>query len=89
MPNREENKKIEDMTKEELVRALKMEVVRGRQMMNAINELNHNDMLKRLEFLFKVVELRKEHHAFSDAFSERCEKEIEEMLTINESGNDE
>lgn len=56
------------------------------QLSNQVNELyrklqaaNLNNMFKRLDYLFKVVE---NSHVFSPDFTDACIKEIEEMMTI-------
>lgn len=51
------------------------------QMRKALNELNYENMFKRLDYLFEVVKVP---HMFSDEFVSKCTEEIQNMLTIPE-----
>lgn len=51
------------------------------QLRRALNDLNYENMFKRLNYLFKVVEIP---HVFSDEFVGKCVSEIESLMTIPE-----
>ena len=52
------------------------------QMRRALSELNYKNMFERLNYLFKVMEFA---HMFSEEFVGKCTSEIESLMTIPES----
>lgn len=73
-----ENKKMSYEQLEGVAHQLSEQV---KQLYNQLQQANLNNMFKRLDYLFKVVENTEK---FSPAFSEACIKEIEAFMTIQE-----
>lgn len=57
-----------------------------KKMYSQLNESNLTNMFKRLDYLFKVAENK---GAFSEAFVNKCIKEIEELITLPEENKEE
>lgn len=57
----------------------------ARQLHRQLQEANLNNMFKRLDYLFKVVE---SGHIFDDDFLHKCIEEIKEIMTIPEKSED-
>ncbi len=73
---------IEAKTHDELKALCKNIVLQNYQLTNALTQERDKTMLKRLDYLFRVLEL---DNKFSKGFVESCSKELEEALTIPES----
>lgn len=58
----------------------------SRQLMNELQKSNMQNIFKRLDYLFKVVE---NAPMFSDTFVQNCVDEIEGMLTIPKEESEE
>lgn len=58
----------------------------ARQLYSQLQKSNLNNMFKRLDYLFKIVE---NSHMFNQDFLEKCIKEIEDIMTIPESEGEE
>ena len=56
-----------------------------RQVYATLQDVNMNNLFKRLDFLFKVLETE---HMFPLAFVQKCADEIKSILTIPEEGMD-
>ena len=56
-----------------------------KQLYTQLQQANLNNMFKRLDYLFKVVE---KGEKFSPSFLENCIKEIESFMTIQEDSED-
>lgn len=53
----------------------------ARQLYGQLQKSNLNNMFKRLDYLFKVVE---NGHMFKQDFLDKCVKEIEDIMTVPE-----
>lgn len=53
----------------------------ARQLYDQLQKSNLNNMFKRLDYLFKVVE---NGHMFKQDFLDKCVKEIEDIMTVPE-----
>jgi predicted nuclease with TOPRIM domain len=60
--------------------------IENKQLRRKIDELNVTNILERLKYLFKVVEIGDK---FSVEFLNKCTKEIENLMTIPEESNEE
>lgn len=52
------------------------------QLRKALNEVNYNNLFKRLDYLFKILEYA---YMFNEEFVDKCVKEIETSMTIPDS----
>lgn len=87
----EENKKVVDMKSEpktqskvsyeELENIAAQLSAQNRQLYARVQQMDITNLLRRLDYMFKVVE---NSHVFSEEFVTKCVNEIEEMLTAPE-----
>lgn len=68
--------RFEKMSPEEQKKAYVSLMVQNQQMVMRMNQTETQMMLKRLDYLFKIVELG----VFSEEFTEKCTKEIESIM---------
>ena len=71
----------EKMSYEQLENVAHQLSEQNRQLFAKLQELNMTNMLKRLDYLFKVVE---NGHMFKQDFLEKCIAEIESLMTVPE-----
>lgn len=76
-----EAKKPEKMSYEQLENVAHQLSNQVQQLHAKLYEANVNNIFKRLDYLFKVVE---NAHAFNEAFVTKCLTEIEELMTVPE-----
>ena len=63
---------------------------RNDQLLNALKEMDMANMFKRLDYLFKVLEISSKNNAASDypcfakEFVEKCVQEIQEAMTLKQ-----
>ena len=69
----------EKMSYEQLENVAHQLSEQNRQLFAKLQELNMANMLKRLDYLFKVIE---NGHMFKQDFLEKCIAEIESLITI-------
>lgn len=81
----EENTKKQKMSYEELEQVASQLSQQTQQLYARLQQAEMSNVFKRLDYLFKVVELREA--TFSSAFVEACIKEIEATITIPEEEN--
>ena len=74
--------KPEKMSYEQLENIAHQLSEQSRQLYAKLQEVNMANMFKRLDYLFKVVE---NAYAFNNEFVSKCIIEIEELITIPES----
>ena len=77
----EENTKTQKMSYEELEQVASQLSQQAQQLYARLQQAEMSNMFKRLDLLFKVVEIA---HAVSEEFVAKCVKEIEEIMTIPE-----
>lgn len=89
--NAQSEQKQQKLTYDQLNEACSQLFQQNQYLTKQIRELNLVNTFKRLDYLFKVVELDHQtkigSHTFTSDFTENCIKEIEETLTIPESEN--
>ena len=78
---KKENEAPERMSYEQLNNIAHQLSEQNRQLYMKLQEANLANMKMRLDFLFKVVE---NFEMFTPEFSEKCVKEIEELMTLPE-----
>ena len=71
----------EKMSYEQLENVAHQLSEQNRQLFAKLQELNMANMLKRLDYLFKVIE---NGHMFKQDFFEKCIAEIESIMTVPE-----
>ena len=81
----EEKKVKEKMSYEELEQVASQLSQQAQHLYARLQQAEMSNMFKRLDLLFKVVE---NASAFSDEFVDKCVNEIEEIMTIPESTQD-
>lgn len=69
----------EKMSYEQLENVAHQLSEQNRQLFAKLQELNMANMFKRLDYLFKVIEIG---HMFKQDFLEKCIAEIESLITI-------
>lgn len=79
--NTKETEKPQKMSYEQLEQVAHQLSEQARQLYDQLQKANLNNMFKRLDYLFKVIESKE---AFSHTFYEKCIKEIEEIMTVPE-----
>lgn len=77
----EEAPKQKKLSYEELENIANQLSNQAKTMYDQLQKANLENMFKRIDFLFKVVE---NQLAFDDTFIEKCTKEIESLLTLPE-----
>lgn len=77
-----ENPQREKMTYEQLENVAHQLSEQSRQLYASLQEANLENMFKRLDYLFKVLE---NAHHFNEEFVFKCSKEIEQMISIPEN----
>lgn len=77
------NKKI---SYEELENFARQSSEQSRVLVQKLQEANMGNMLKRLDYLFRVVELGEQ---FDEDFVNGCKAEIKEMIVLPEEGSEE
>lgn len=75
------NDKPQKMSYEQLEQTAHQLSEQARQLYNQLQKSNLNNMFKRLDYLFKVIE---NGSVFSKTFFETCIKEIETIMTVPE-----
>lgn len=73
--------KKEKMSYEELENIAHQLSEQSRVLMQKLQEANMGNMFKRLDYLFKIIEFE---HRFDDNFTNKCVKEIQDMISIPE-----
>lgn len=79
---KKENKETQKMSYEQLEQVAHQLSEQTRQLYSKLQKSNMENVFKRLDYLFKVVENK---NVFSKEFLDNCIKEIEEIITIPES----
>ena len=77
--NKEESKTTEKMSYEQLNNVAHQLSEQSKVLYQKLQEANMNNMFKRLDYLFKVVEYSKN---FSVEFVVSCIEEIEQIMTL-------
>ena len=80
-PQAKETERPEKMSYEQLENIAHQLSEQARQLYGQLQKSNLNNMFKRLDYLFKVVE---NGHMFRQDFLDKCVKEIEELMTVPE-----
>lgn len=80
-----ENKETQKMSYEQLEQVAHQLSEQTRQLYSKLQKSNMENVFKRLDYLFKVVENK---DVFSKEFLDKCVKEIEEIITIPEDKED-
>lgn len=80
-PTPKEAERPEKMSYEQLENVAHQLSEQSRQLYMKLQATNMNNMFKRLDYLFKVVE---NGHMFKQDFLEKCIAEIEELMTVPE-----
>lgn len=79
----EETKNVEKkLSYDELENAANELLMQNQQMYNELQKANMANVFKRLDYLFKVLEL---YSLFDTDFVKACTAEIEEMMTIKDT----
>lgn len=73
--------KKEKMSYEELENIAHQLSEQGRVLAQKLQEANMGNVFKRLDYLFKIIEFE---HIFDDNFTNKCVKEIQDMISIPE-----
>ena len=73
--------KKEKMSYEELENIAHQLSEQSRVLVQKLQEANMGNMFKRLDYLFKIIEFE---HRFDDTFTNKCVKEIQDMISIPE-----
>jgi hypothetical protein len=84
MTKKEDNK--EKLSYEQLEEVTRQLTSQYKQLYNRFQEVNFANAFKRLDYLFKVVEL---YDHFNSDFVVSCTQEIENTLTLPENNNNE
>lgn len=84
-PHTKKQDKPEKMSYEQLEQVAHQLSEQTRQMYSQLQKSNLNNMFKRLDYLFKVVE---NGHLFDQEFTNKCIDEIESIMAIPEESND-
>lgn len=79
--NTQEAERPEKMSYEQLENVAHQLSEQAKHLYAQLQESNMNNMFKRLDYLFKVIE---NSYAFSTEFIEACVKEIEDMMIVPE-----
>lgn len=80
-PTSKETERPEKMSYEQLENVAHQLSEQSRQLYMKLQAANMNNMFKRLDYLFKVVE---NGHMFNSDFLNKCLEEIEELMTVPE-----
>lgn len=80
-PQAKETEQPQKMSYEQLEQVAHQLSEQVRQLYGQLQKSNLNNMFKRLDYLFKVVE---NGHMFKQDFLDRCVKEIEDIMTVPE-----
>ena len=80
-PTAKETERPEKMSYEQLENIAHQLSEQAKQLYMKLQEANINNIFKRLDYLFKVVE---NGHMFKQDFLEKCIAEIEEIMTVPE-----
>lgn len=80
-PQAKETEQPQKMSYEQLEQVAHQLSEQTRQLYGQLQKSNLNNMFKRLDYLFKVVE---NGHIFKQDFFEKCIAEIEELMTVPE-----
>lgn len=83
-PTTKETERPEKMSYEQLENIAHQLSEQAKQLYMKLQDANMNNMFKRLDYLFKVVE---NGHMFKQDFLDKCINEIEEIMTVPESEN--
>lgn len=70
--------RIESMTPEQIKGTCKNLLLQNQQLVEALNQERNKTFFKRMDYLFKVVELG----LFPDDFTQACMEELQSNLTI-------
>ena len=81
VPHTKKQDKPEKMSYEQLEQVAHQLSEQARQLYSQLQKSNLNNMFKRLDYLFKVVE---NGHIFDQDFTNKCIDEIENIMTIQE-----
>ena len=81
VPHTKKQDKSEKMSYEQLEQVAHQLSEQVRQLYSQLQKSNLNNMFKRLDYLFKVVE---NGHIFDQDFTNKCIDEIENIMTIQE-----
>lgn len=85
-PTTKETERPEKMSYEQLENIAHQLSEQSRQLYMKLQAANMNNMFKRLDYLFKVVE---NGHMFNPDFLNECVKEIVELMTVPEEVKEE
>ena len=85
-PTSKETERPEKMSYEQLENVAHQLSEQSRQLYMKLQAANMNNMFKRLDYLFKVVE---NGHMFNQDFLTKCVSEIEELMTVPEDTEEE
>lgn len=85
-PTSKETERPEKMSYEQLENVAHQLSEQSRQLYMKLQAANMNNMFKRLDYLFKVVE---NGHMFKQDFLDKCINEIEDIMTVPETGSEE
>lgn len=80
-PTSKETERPEKMSYEQLENVAHQLSEQSRQLYMKLQAANMNNMFKRLDYLFKVLE---NGHMFNQDFLTKCVSEIEELMTVPE-----
>lgn len=80
-PTTKEVERPEKMSYEQLENVAHQLSEQSRQLYIKLQQANMNNMFKRLDYLFKVIE---NEHVFNPEFINKCTNEIEELITVPE-----
>ena len=80
-PMAKETERPEKMSYEQLENVAHQLSEQAKQLYTKLQEANINNIFKRLDYLFKVVE---NGHMFKQDFLDKCIIEIEELMTVPE-----
>ena len=84
-PMTKETERPEKMSYEQLENVAHQLSEQAKQLYMKLQDANMNNIFKRLDYLFKVVE---NGHMFKQDFLEKCIAEIEELMTVPEVEED-
>ena len=82
-PMAKETERPEKMSYEQLENVAHQLSEQAKQLYMKLQDANMNNIFKRLDYLFKVVE---NGHMFKQDFLDKCIAEIEELMTVPEEG---
>ena len=80
-PTAKETERPEKMSYEQLENIAHQLSEQAKQLYMKLQDANMNNIFKRLDYLFKVVE---NGHMFKQDFLDKCITEIEELMTVPE-----